>query len=426
MFHVKHYREELKLYKIIETDIVNTKTGLVLGSINPKFEKWGEVEYRDAVCRDELKLIEPMTATELDDVDYSDKIAEEKFDGHRCVLYFTKRGVRAFSRRISKKTGYYNENTDQIPHIRDIITSIDMEGTILDGEIIIPVEGCNCRKVQSVLGAKPPKAIDFQLQNGFAILNAFDIIYYKGKPMHNQPLHKRKEALISAIKEIKSPFIKLAPMYCTEQVLKKVKGVSTVLPKHLNLVDSYDDLYSSFTRRGKEGLMVKGIYNIYEFKRTKYFIKMKPHLTFDVVITGYLPPDKIYEGKTLREKGYWDYWEDTDTKDIICRTITLKEADEKGLVPVTKYYAYGWIGSIVFSVWRDGELYEIGHTSGFDEKIREEITNKADKYIGQVIEVEAQCIINKETGTLQHPRFIQFRPDKSSEMCTFEAHIREV
>lgn len=423
---MKHYREELKLYKIIETDIVNTKTGLVLGSTTPKFADWGEEDYETAVVSKVLIPIEPMTATELEVNDYSDKIAEEKFDGHRCVLNFTPQGARAFSRRISKKTGYYNENTDQLPHIRDIITEVNIEGTILDGEIVLPIEGCNCRKVQSVLGAKPAKAIDFQINNGFAVLNAFDIIYYKGSPVHSLPLHKRKEILIKAVKEIHSPFIKLAPMYCTEQALKSISSVSTMLPKYLNLVDSYSELYSSFTRRGKEGIMLKGINNIYEFKRTKYFIKMKPHLTFDVVILGYEPPDKIYEGKTLREKGYWSYWEDTDTKEVIFRDITLKEADIKGLVPVTKYYANNWIGAIKFGVWKDGELIEVGHTSGFDEKVRKEVSENADKHIGDVIEVEAQCIINKETGSLQHPRFICFRHDKSSEMCTFEAHIREV
>lgn len=406
--------------------IVDSKTGHVIGDISPLFAHWGEEEYKMAVSKNELKLIEPMTATEVDNIDYADKIAEEKYDGHRCLLYLTKRGNRAFSRRISKKTKYYSENTDQMPHIRDSIPTVDMNGTILDGEIILPVEGCTCRKVQSVLGANPPKAIDFQMNNGFAYLSAFDIISYKGVSVVQYPLWKRKELLIKAVKELACPWVKLAPMYCNEEVYELINQYTSSLNQHLNLVDSYDELYQNFIKRGKEGLMIKGIHNIYEFKRTKHFIKLKPHLTFDVVIMGYDEPEKIFEGKTLREKGYWDYWEDTDTKEIIIRSISAKEADIKGYVPVTKFYAMDWIGAVKFGVWKDGALVEVGQTSGFNEQVRKMISEDKEGQLGQVIEVMAQCIINKETGSLQHPRYIQHRPDKDSTMCTFEAHVRDV
>lgn len=414
------------MFKIEGTNILNENTGLVLGDITPKFQDWGVEEYEEAVSKGELHMIEPMTATEVEDIDYSDKIAEEKYDGHRCLLYFTEEGNRAFSRRISKKTKYYSENTDQLPHIRDIISTKNLNGTVLDGEIILPIEDCTCRKVQSVTGAKPQKAIDYQLQNGFAYLSAFDIIFYKGEPTYHLPLWHRKSILADAIKEISSDFIKFAPMYSTEEAYREISKSTGALRKYINIVDSYDELYTNLVKRGKEGLMIKGVHDTYQFKRTKSFIKLKPHLTFDVVISGYDEPDKIYEGKTLREKGYWDYWEDTDTKEILCKTITSKEADIKGYVPVTKFYAMGWIGALKFSVWKDGELIEVGQTSGFNESVRREISENKESYLGQVIEVMAQCIINKDTGSLQHPRFIQFRPDKSSEMCTFDAHIRNV
>ena len=94
-------------------------------------------------------------------------------------------------------------------------------------------------------------------------------------------------------------------------------------------------------------------------------------------------------------------------------------------MPVTKFYAKDWIGAVVFGVWKDGKLVEVGRTSGMDEETRQLLSENREEYIGKVIEVEAQGLIDKNKGSLQHPRFICFRPDKSSEMCTFEAHIRE-
>lgn len=417
------------MYTLIDNHIVDPNTGQILGDVASKYSSLNIDDYDKYVAEGILRRVEPMTATEVFDIDYSDKIAEEKFDGHRCLLYLTAEGNRAFSRRISKKTGFYSENTDQLPHIRDLVVPTELSGTILDGEMLIPIDDCNCRKVQSVLGAKPPKAIEFQLNNGFAFLSAFDIIQYRGVPLEDRPLWERKLYLIKAIKEIASPFIKLAPMYTTEEVLEEITTLDKGLIPYLNVVDNYQGLYKHFTKKGKEGLMIKGIYNPYKFSRTKFFIKMKPHLTFDVIILGFDPPDKIFEGKTLREKGYWNYWECTETKDLIKRQITLKEADRLGYVPVTKYYANNWIGAIRFGVVSDEnpqELLEVGSTSGFDEEVRQLLSNNADEYLGKVIEIEAQCIINKETGSLQHPRFLQFRPDKSADMCTFSAHIREV
>ena len=106
-----------------------------------------------------IKGYEPMTAKELDTetaqelaFENSDNIIEEKFDGTRALVYFLAQQVydaenntlteekmgycRVFSRRISKKTGFYVENTDSLPHIRETDAPA-LGGTILDGEMFI-------------------------------------------------------------------------------------------------------------------------------------------------------------------------------------------------------------------------------------------------------------------------------------------------
>ena len=83
-----------------------------------------------------IRGYEPMTAKELETEEQQDLklndpsyILEEKFDGTRALVYFLSQPVeggedcgycRVFSRRISKKTGFYVENTDSLPHIREI------------------------------------------------------------------------------------------------------------------------------------------------------------------------------------------------------------------------------------------------------------------------------------------------------------------
>ena len=395
--------------------IIDKDTGEILGVISPKFSNWDYAKYLEEFNKTkEVRFLEPMTAQELDEdklqkhLEENKVVGEQKFDGHRGLIFLTSKGNRIFSRRISKQTGWYAENTDCMPHIRDIPVPEDLYGTVIDGEILLPIENCTCRQVQSVTGALPETAIKYQLENGFAYLNAFDILYYKGINIQKMPLWKRKIYLWKVLLGIKSDFINMCTLYCNQETMDYLKlkwkeyGADQELIDSLVLVHDFEELFREFLKEDKEGLIIKDIEGIYEQKRSKAFVKMKAHKTYDVVIMGYEEPTKEYTGKELDT---WEFYE--------------------GDIPVTKYYYNNWIGAIVFGVWKDGKLVEVGRTSGMDEETRQLLSENREKYLGQVIEVEAQGIINKDTGSLQHPRFIRLRPDKSSEMCTFEAHIRE-
>lgn len=396
--------------------IIDKDTGEILGVTSPKFSNWDYAKYLEEFNKTkEVRFLEPMTAQELDEDKLQKHLAEnrvvgeQKFDGHRGLIFLTSKGNRIFSRRVSKQTGWYAENTDCMPHIRDIVVPEDLYGTVLDGEILLPIENCSCRQVQSVTGALPETAIKYQLENGFAYLCAFDILYYKGINIQKMPLWKRKVYLWEVLLRIKSDFISMCTLYCNQETMDYLKfkwkeyGADQELIDSLVLVHDFEQQFREFLKEGKEGLIIKDIEGIYEQKRSKAFVKMKAHKTYDVVIMGYEEPTREYTGKELDTWEYFDY----------------------DGTPVTKFYHNDWIGAIVFGVWKDGKLVEVGRTSGMDEETRRLLSENREKYLGKVIEVEAQGIINKDTGSLQHPRFIQFRPDKSSEMCTFEAHIRE-
>lgn len=409
------------MFKVVEKTLVDTETGEVIGGVSPIFDGWKLKDYLDA----EIKYLEPMTAQELEEdkltahILENQVVAEQKFDGHRGLIHIHMHGNRMFSRRISKETGWFSENTDRVPQIRDIKMPDEYYGTVIDGEILLPVKHCTCREVQSVTGALPETAIANQIERGFAYLSAFDCLYYKGVNIMRMPYWKRKMYLLDVVRKMNSDFVRFCPVYAIPEMYTALNIVTHgQLGDKLIKVKDYNELFIQFLKEDKEGLIIKNINAIYEQKRTKSFVKMKAHKTYDCVIMNYEEPSEAYDGKELKT---WEYWMNTKTDKIVLGG----HYGESDMTPVSKFYAMGWIGAIDFGVWKEGKLVQVGRASGMNEEVRKEISENKEKYLGTVIEVMAQGIINKDTGSLQHPRFIQFRPDKNSEQCTFADHIRE-
>ena len=200
-----------------------------------------------------IRGYEPMTAKELETDEQQDEklrdsanIIEEKFDGTRALVYFLSQMTvdkdgefdgetgfcRVFSRRISKKTNFYVENTDSLPHIREIDVP-DLGGTILDGEMFI--DGLPFKEVSSTLNCLWDKAVERQIEKGFVTLHAFDIIFYKGIDLRKLPLERRKEYLRLAVEEANSPYIKEVEYFeCGKDI---DADVYSEVMKRINLMD---------------------------------------------------------------------------------------------------------------------------------------------------------------------------------------------
>lgn len=184
--------------------LVDNITGeLASCDFNPIFDGWTYPDYKKVFNETkQIRFLEAMSAKEFDTeeklinhIENNLVLAEEKFDGHRALMFITDKGNRFFSKRVSKKSKWLNENSDNVPHLRDFYNLRfndkrvnPLVGTIIDGEITLPIEDCNSTKVQSVMGALPAKALQYQLDNQFVKLNAFDILYYKGLRVENLPL----------------------------------------------------------------------------------------------------------------------------------------------------------------------------------------------------------------------------------------------
>lgn len=445
----------------------------------PKFMGYDSAEeYYDAG----LKFISPMLAKELEDeekqdacLNSTDYYIEEKFDGTRATLHFCKEFIRCFSRRVSEKTGWLCENSDSVPHIRDIEIP-ELAGTILDGEMFIPNRPF--KDVSSTLNCKWDKAVARQEEIGKIVFHAFDILYYKGIRVEMMPLHRRKVYLQRVIDAVKSQYIEMVDFQTCGRAISTVPYEKTHgnLSEVFNRLGSKKDSYPNFYREmksnggnfhalsprafyeyiiatGGEGVIVKPINGKYlQDKRGWEYSKIKKFLTREAIIMGFTDPTDDYKGK-FPSVEKWDYWEtcEQDLVDLSLHTPEQRLAFKKNWYPdecrpVSKFYAMGWVGNVRFGVIITPEemhklpkskkfhieemiiegddvlVLEVGECSGFDEETREYMTEHQDELIGSVIEVKANEIF-KDTGKLRHPRFLRFREDKSPLQCTFKDHI---
>lgn len=441
----------------------------------PKFQNWTKETYLEA----NIIGVEPMTAKEpLNDKELevmllsTDYIAEEKLDGTRCTMHLLEGGNRLFSRRISKKTDWYAENTDSVPHLRDLKTK-NMYNTILDGEMRI--DGRDFKDVSSTLNCLYDEAIKRQAELGYITFHAFDIIYFKGVYVAKMPLIKRKELLRQIVEEINSDYV-LEELYTDHTIDVEIDRYLLNL-YHLGDLEKYPNLnrditntlggenepftlevdkrtwYEYILAKGGEGLMLKSKQGTYKHARGREYTKLKRFETWDVVILDFLEPTIYYEGKESENpNGKWNYWCDaSDETEILHQEMTMIEAESEGLRPVTKHYAMDWIGTVKYGVIiNDLELAEwqkknpkdkaevmqvigkdnllvnylvVGECSGMDEETRQYMTKHKLELLGTVIEVGANEIL--KTGKLRHPRFIRFRTDKEENRCTWKDHIRK-
>lgn len=432
-----------------------------------------------------IKGYEPMTAKELETEEQQDEklnsndyFVEEKFDGTRALVYFLSQPdidgnelgyCRVFSRRISKKTGFYVENTDSLPHIREIGVP-ELNGTILDGEMFI--NGLPFKEVSSTLNCLWDKAIERQIQKGFITFHAFDILFYKGIDLRKMPLERRKVYLHLAIEEANNPYIEEVKYYsCGGKIpvshleyMYRIEGGDEDLfldylednkdnyPNLYKCIENETDLtprayYELIVATGGEGLIVKPKNGKYLHKRGWEYSKIKKFLTREMIVLGFDEPTKEYTGKDIRK---WAYWVEKDTDK---RVMGNFYGDDK-YMPVTKYYYHNQVGvmrlGVVISVadyeqlpknkqspvyeiddiveMGDGQyqaenyIMEVCECSGFDDETREYFTRNQDKMVGTVVEVKANEIF-KDSGKLRHPRYMRQRFDKSPEQCNWEDHI---
>jgi ATP-dependent DNA ligase len=110
---------------------------------------------------------------------------------------------------------------------------------------------------------------------------------------------------------------------------------------------------------------------------------------------------------------YWKVINGYASKYFMEQGMSLDEAKKNGLLLKDRDPKFSRI------------LIKVGETKGITDAVQEDIRENRDSYVGVVVQVKSQGIINKETGSLRHPRWDRWRFEKDPKACTFEAHIRK-
>jgi len=429
-----------------------------------------------------IRGYEPMTAKELETEEQQDEklrdpayYIEEKFDGTRALVYFLSQKTvdedgefndevgfcRVFSRRISKKTGFYVENTDSLPHLREL-DQPELGGTILDGEMFI--DGLPFKEVSSTLNCLWDKAVDRQIEKGFISFHAFDILFYKGIDLRKLPLERRKEYLRLAVEEANSPYIKEVEYFdcgktidanVYDEVMKRLGNemyIDQFFDELLDNADTYPHLYACYKSKdqtltprgyyelivalGGEGLIVKPKSGKYLHKRGWEYSKIKKFLTRDMIVLGFDEPTKEYTGKDVRK---WGFWVEKETD----KRVMGNFYGDKRYEPVTKFYYHNQVGNLLLGVFITDEEYqampknkrgvihstcdglhlmEVCECAGFDDDTREYFTRNREKMVGTVVEVKANELF-RDSGKMRHPRYMRQRFDKEPDRCIWSDHI---
>ncbi len=222
-----------------------------------------------------LKQFEPPRAYEPKDKDTilstQHSIIEPKLDGVRGIIHCTPDGVFILSRRVNKD-GAYTQFQDNVPHLRDHATLVTLGKagyTILDSELLAPVDDDTLGNTMSIIGAKPEKAIETQKKIGNAYIVLFDVIEFKGKDIRKYAWRARRLYLNEIELDEKNKYIRRIP-YVENTIIEQRRTIA-----------------ANYIKAGYEGVVLKNPEAGYFDSRA--WLKHKERTTIDAQITGWIP-----------------------------------------------------------------------------------------------------------------------------------------
>ena len=320
----------------------------------------GPYQLQPARCKTKLTPEEALKrfSNPIDDIGSNTFVGEQKFDGIRYLWQIAPGNEKhnfLTSRRISEVTGKFVQKEDKVPLFRDVEIP-ELKNTVFDGEFT---------------GGKMSSDTQHEMAEGRGSYNVWDILVDKGRDVRSLPLWARQELLVDRLRALPSSI---------EGRVNMVEGWSNL-----------SELNKEMQETDCEGFVVK----LLESSYGEGWIKV-PYDGFleDCVIIGYEPS---LEGK---------------------------------------YADKGWIGAITVGQWvpqwfankvkakpvklkKSGlALIEVGTCSGFDDKLREKLSNPVEQARHKYLAVEIKYKMRFEnTGRFRHIRFSRFRHDKNSSDC---------
>lgn len=297
--------------------------------------------------------------------DFSEYVAEEKFDGMRCQVHAEGARVALFSRDM-------NDISASFPEVTAFFSSLYAEAVVLDGELCVFRDDTiqPFQQLQKRMGVKKPGK---KLLNQFPVIFiAYDILFIDDTPVFDETLYQRRARL---------------------QTFCEKNGI--MMSRQFPIKNDIDveQLFDMALAHGNEGLMLKRKDSTYEYgQRRKSWLKVKkPGGSVDTVIMY------AHAGSGKRGGLYSDF------------TLGISVADderyEETFIPIGK--AYGG--------YTNDELKKLN--KAIKPLVADRFGSTLSLKPGIVVEIEFDDIqLNKRTKagiTLRLPRFRAIRWDLS-------------
>ncbi|MDB4947288.1 MAG: ATP-dependent ligase [Labilithrix sp.] len=223
--------------------------------------------------------IAPQLATLVDDVPTGeDWVYELKYDGYRALATVDDGSVS-----VATRNG--NDWTDHFPTIAEALSHVRVKNAVFDGEIAYVLEDgrTDFQKLQNALSGK-----DDERRLVYFI---FDLLFYDGVDLRDQPLTARKDTLKTVL-----------------------AGLSAPLKMGDHLTGDGHALHAHACKMGLEGIIAKRSGRPYRAGRGPEWVKIKCQKRQELVIVGFTKPKGsrsgvgalllgVQEGKQLRFAG---------------------------------------------------------------------------------------------------------------------------
>ena len=282
-------------------------------------------------------------STHHEDLLVGKKIVEVKLDGMRVITIVYPDGrVDQYSRNGKELLNFGVIKTQIAKHAKFFAEPI-----VLDGEVM-------SSSFQDLMKQAHRKS---DVQTDDAVLNLFDIISLKefqsGIGSHRQI--DRSYSLLNWF----APLAEHMPNVTV--VGQEIVNLDTPEGK-----TRYTEINKQAVEGGYEGIMIKDPVAVYECKRARNWLKLKPFIEVSLEVTN------VEEGTGKNE---------------------------------------GRLGNLICSGQDDGRDIVVSVGSGFSDSLRDSIWADIPGTIGQIVEVRADAITQNQNGTysLRFPRFLRFR-----------------
>ena len=301
---------------------------------------------------------------------------EYKYDGFRMLIHKKGNDVILFTRRLENVT-------KQFPEVAGYVKKyVGGDSFILDSEAV----GFNKQTKEYTsfqnISQRIRRKYDIEkLQNELPVeINVFDILYYNGESLLNEPFKKRTELIRKIIKNQPYKIIHSKQIITSDE--KKA-----------------DEFFKNALKDNQEGVMFKNLDAVYQpGRRVGHMLKIKPEeKDLDLVITG-------AEYGTGKRSGWFS-------------SFILSCRDEK----TGKYLEIGKMGTGI----KEKSTIESGIGISFNE-LTEKLKPLIIKETGKSVSIKPKVVISvtyqeiqpspnyNSRFALRFPRFTALRPDKSA------------